>query len=127
MSNAEDDGVCLQRPGRRQWPKEFKARIVAESYAPGASIAGVARRHGVNANLLFTWRKRFDESKSAPSGKAAKILPVTLTDVAPLDPATSSEGSGRMEIVLAAGDRIIVDADVDTIALTRVIKALSRR
>jgi transposase len=127
MSNAEDDSVCLQRPERRQWPKEFKVQIVAESYAPGASIAGVARRHGINANLLFTWRKRFGESKSIPAGKAVKILPVTLTDIAAPDPETSSEGSGRMEIVLAAGDRIIVGADVDTIALTRVIKALSRR
>ena len=39
---------------RRLWSADLKRRIVAESFEPGASVAVVARRHGVNANLLFT-------------------------------------------------------------------------
>ena len=43
-------GGLSRRPPRRQWAKELKVEIVAESYVPGASIAEVARRHGINAN-----------------------------------------------------------------------------
>ena len=47
--------------GRRVAPRNFrtveeKIQIVTESRMPGASVAEVARRHGVNANQIFTWR-----------------------------------------------------------------------
>ena len=42
---------------RRVWSAEEKQRIVDEAVVPGASVADIARRHGVNANLVFTWRK----------------------------------------------------------------------
>ena len=54
------------------------------------------------------------------------MLPVMIsTDPAPT--LASSGAVGRMEIVLAAGDRIIVGTDVDATALARVLKALARR
>jgi hypothetical protein len=40
---------------RRHWSDEDKARIVAECEALGASVSLVARRHDLNANLLFSW------------------------------------------------------------------------
>lgn len=43
--------------GRRRWSVEQKRRIVAEALAPHASVAEVARRHGLNANLIFKWLK----------------------------------------------------------------------
>ena len=49
------------RPGarkRRSWTRDEKRRIVEESLQEGASIAGVAQRHALNANLLFTWRRK---------------------------------------------------------------------
>ena len=57
------------------------------------------------------------------------LLPVMIsTEAAPAAATTRVSGAvGRMEIVLAAGDRIIVGADVDATALTRVLKALARR
>ena len=39
--------------------------MVAESFAPGASVSKVAQRYGVNANLLFTWRRRTREAQRA--------------------------------------------------------------
>ncbi|MDC3835410.1 transposase, partial [Pseudomonas aeruginosa] len=43
---------------RRSYPKSFKAQIVEECTQPGASVAGVALSHGLNANLVHKWSKR---------------------------------------------------------------------
>jgi transposase len=61
---------------RRFWSSDEKRRMVAESFAPGASVSKVAQRYGVNANLLFTWRRR--DARSAASGgvEAVELLPV---------------------------------------------------
>jgi transposase-like protein len=112
---------------RRFWTSDEKRRIVAESTAPGASVSKVAQRHGVNANLLFTWRRR--QARDAATGglEPLKLLPVTVAEdgmaAAPLAPTTA----GRMEIGLAGGARIVVGADVDSAALARVVNVLSRR
>src|SRR5215469_1262222 len=42
---------------RRRWPEVLKRRMVAETLEPGASVSIVARRHDVNANQLFKWRR----------------------------------------------------------------------
>jgi transposase len=42
---------------RRRWSREAKGRIVAESYAPGAVVSEVARRHDISPQHLFAWRK----------------------------------------------------------------------
>ncbi len=50
--------VSVEPSGRRRWPLDLKRRIVEETLAAGASVAVVARRHGVNANQVFTWRRQ---------------------------------------------------------------------
>ena len=42
---------------RRRWSVATKGRIVAESYAPGAVVSEVARRHDMSPQHLFGWRK----------------------------------------------------------------------
>src|SRR3954452_6994504 len=49
---------------RRNWPADEKAAIVAESYAPGRTVCGVARRHGLPPAQLFTWRRLARRSRS---------------------------------------------------------------
>ena len=125
-SQAENPRAARQR---HFWSAEEKRRIVAESFAPGASVSKVAQRHGVNANLLFTWRRQ--EARRAAFGDCeapVKLLPVTVTGSGTLAaPAAPSEPIGRMEIVLSGGEGIVVGADVDASSLARVVKALSRR
>jgi transposase len=123
MSSNNDDPTALRRQ-RRSWALEEKRRIVDESLEDGASVAEVARRYDLNANPLFTWRRQFGVEPTALK-ELAPILPVTITPDTPTKyPAPGS--TGQMEIVLAEGDRIIVWSDVETAALSRVVKALRR-
>lgn len=112
------------RRRRRSWSAEEKHRIVAETHAAGSSVALVARRHDLNANMLFTWRREMRAAAAGDGESAVKFVPATITGETP---ATSLEAAGRIEIVLASGDRVIVGADVDAAALARVVKVLARR
>ena len=49
--------VDTNRGGRRIWSEALKRQIVAETLEPGSSVSIVARRHNVNANQLFKWRR----------------------------------------------------------------------
>lgn len=99
--------------------------MVLASLAPGASIAGVARSHGINANLLWNWRRKFTQSGSMLTLQSPK----TAVDFVPIEMVTETvaQGSmtaGRMELNLTDGVRITVDACVDEQALIRVLRAL---
>lgn len=123
MSGSGDGGRGDRR--RRYWTPEEKRRIVEESERDGASMAEIARRHDVNANLIFTWRRKMAEGAVAQT-VASPILPLTITpDMAPAE--RGPEPAGQIEILLAEGDRILVWSDVETAALARVLKALTRR
>ena len=115
------------RRGRRLWSDDEKRRIVAETFAPGASVSIVARRHDLNANMLFTWRRQIGATTLLPAGDAVTFVPAAITAEAALAVSPASSVAGRMKIVLADGDRIIVGKDVDAAALARVVKVLSRR
>jgi transposase len=110
---------------RRSWTRDEKRRIVEESLQEGASIAEVARRYELNANLLFTWRRKMGVEPPEQSDPV-KIVPVTITRGLDAE-GDCPDAAGQMEIVLAEGDRILVWTDVETAALSRVLKALSRR
>ena len=58
---------------RRRWSEEDKRRLVAETLGPGATVHGVARRHGVSASQLFAWRQLYragarDRARSVGAG-----------------------------------------------------------
>lgn len=55
-----------------------KRRIVEETFAEGASVARVARAHGVNANQVFQWRRLYQAGRLGGTLPALKLLPVTV-------------------------------------------------
>lgn len=63
--------------GRRTWSDDAKARIVMESYAPGAKVCDVARRHGMAPQHLSTWRGL------AKKGKLVLPMPEDGEDLLP--------------------------------------------
>ena len=132
MSDSEEElGAGLARPvaRRRRWSEAERLRIVAESYRPGVSVSMVARRNDMNANLLFTWRRRYGK-RAAGSGSGG-LVPVVVEPCGPPAPTDSAAGSGsaagRMEIALSDGSRVIVDREVDGSALARVLAVLEGR
>lgn len=72
-----DTSTQLLATKRRYRSLEEKRRIVEEALAEGASVARVARVHGVNANLVFNWRKRYRAGRLG-NGTEAKLLPVRV-------------------------------------------------
>src|SRR5512134_425634 len=67
-------------PLRRTRTNEEKRRIVEEALVPGVSVAAVARRHGVNANLLFGWRRLHKQGLLERAREpAVPLLPVQVT------------------------------------------------
>ncbi|HEY8125907.1 MULTISPECIES: IS66-like element accessory protein TnpA [Methylocystis] len=123
MTEAEKDEAAGSGGRRRYWKNDAKRRIVAESLEEGASVAEVARRYGLNANLLFTWRRRF---AAGDASEQPAVLPVTITSTPAMALSSAPGTIGRMEIMLSMGERIVVGADVDASALARVVKALRR-
>lgn len=110
---------------RRSYSAEEKRRLVAESYEPGASVSIVARRHDLNANLLFTWRRQM--RVPAPAAEPMNLIPIEVVE-APAAPVSAEalrlDTRGEMEIVLVSGVRVRVDAEVSEAALRRVLSAL---
>ena len=60
---------------RRRHDPRLKAQILAECERPGASVAGIAMSHGINANVVHKWR-RLAQATGAPAVGA--FIPVTL-------------------------------------------------
>jgi transposase len=114
---------------RRRWSLSEKQELVAETLKPGASVSAVAQRHGMHPSQLFAWRKAARDGRLVEDD-GVKFAPVVIASNLPervaLPPA-GGPSSGRMEIVLDNGRRVIVDASVRAAALARVIKVLDRR
>ena len=106
---------------RRIWSRAEKQSIVDETFAPGANVSAVARRRGVAQSLLYRWRKNATGSVRP----ALTFVPVALAAPAPPVVAPSQPACiGSIEVVLANGRSLRIGADVDTVALVRIIAAL---
>jgi transposase len=97
--------------------------IVEETLGPGASVARVARRHDVNANQVFYWRKLYREGRL---GISTQLLPVKVAAERPAGGVKGDDlslASGTMEIRLSRGTLRIAGA-VDVMALRAVLECL---
>ena len=84
---------------RRRWAASEKARIVAESLAPGATVAAVARRHDVHPNLLHWWRRQAQKAAAtARIGDAGAFVPVRIAAGGDRLPAKIGGGPGSTAI-----------------------------
>ena len=125
MRDMRGDGYqrveVLTGPGRRRvWDEATKARVVAESYAPGAVVSAVARRWQIAPQQLFTWRRAARAASPEVRGTAALPFVPIVSD----PPATEMASAGaRLEVVLA-GAVVRVSPGADPALLTAVLRAV---
>ena len=122
------DTSANERRRHRSWPEALKREIVAASLEPGSSVSVVARQYDVNANQVFSWRKRYRDAPPAPSDpSASQLMPVVITaepdGVAALPPTVAE----TIEIDIAGKYRVCVGSGFDRQALRRVLDVLERR
>ena len=120
---------------RRRWTLEEKQRIVAESYGGPRLVSVTARRNGLSASQLFTWRRLAREGgltgdavpALVPVEIASAPAPVAMSAAQPASSPSAPRRAGIIEIELGDGCRVRVDRDVDGEALQRVLELLRRR
>jgi transposase len=136
------DGEIVSRvERRRKWSVEEKAALLAEVEAEGGKVAVIARRHQISGSLLYNWRSAWRAAAFAARAPAAMAFvplgvigpakdggPVQLAPSVSDCTEPSGDGGkhsvGGIEIELANGARVRVDAFVNEEALSRVLRAM---
>ena len=111
-----------QQPGstkRRQYSEALKRQMVAETLAAGASVSIVARRHDVNSNQLFRWRRQLLPKAVVESGA---MVPVEIAPDGGRPRRTDREGV--IEIAFGCGARVRLRGEVRSETLRQVIELL---
>jgi transposase-like protein len=139
-----EETVTTDALGRRTGPRtrhsiEEKLRVVEETRVRGASVATVARRHNLNVNQVFGWRRLYRRGLLKPpaAGDEAKMLPVKVSTPTVLpteraapsvpNPSAPERACEVIKIQLRNGHSIVVRGLIDGEALSRVIDLLIKR
>ena len=110
---------------RRRWSEQEKGRIVGESFAPGAVVSEVARRHDISPQHLFAWRKAARAGLlTLPADEAPMFVPV-VTEIRHdgAAAAAAANGSGGITIEIA-GAVVRAEPGVDLGWLRDVLRAV---
>ena len=129
---------------KRNWSDDEKRTICAQTLTPGVSVAQVARRYSMNANLIFKWLKdpRFTPEEGAPSPAESVsldgvFLPIEIDAPAiempaacahmdskapDLDPAVMAQ---RVDIALSDGRRILVEGPTSLSSVMALVQGLT--
>lgn len=127
MGIVDTQGQTLQvkAPRKRHRTMQERRQMVEETFLPSTSVSRVARRHDVNANQLFRWRKLYREGRLG-SGAATALLPVKLCEELP-EQARKCDSpvlpSGTLEIKVSKGTIRIVGG-IDVVTLRTVLECL---
>jgi len=124
--------VPTDRSGRRRWSAEVKGRLVRESLAPGATVSGVARRHGLMPQQLTRWRRLARQGRlalpeapeTAGADSAGAFAALVVAEDPPPSPATAAEGS----IELVVGPVVVrLPATIPAVRIAEIAAALETR
>jgi len=125
---------------KRFWADEEKRSICGQASAPGVSVAQVARRYAMNANLIFKWLKDprfFAATGEAPGALEAGsvFLPVEVsghsiddrideTTIKPAGLPPASVLAHRVDITLSDGRRVVVEGPTALSSVVGLVESL---
>lgn len=111
---------------RRFWSDEEKRSICLQTSTPGVSVAQVARRYSMNANLIFKWLRDERFAPCVEGDLRSAFLPVEVCRDLGVDlPVVLNSppvSGGRLQIELSSGHRVIAEGGFDADALGRLLK-----
>lgn len=131
-SQVPTDSLGRRGGSRRRRPLEEKRQIVEETLVPGASVAMVARRHELNANVLFAWRRLYQAGRlgTAPAPESS-LIPVKVIEPERSPPRNKTRLqpglAENIEIILADGIRLRVTRTLAHEALRQIIAMVRPR
>jgi transposase len=111
--------VDTKRSKRRQYSEALKRQMVAETQVPGASVSVVARRHDVNSNQLFRWRRQVLPKAVVESGAMVPVA-VAADEGRP----RRTDRDGVIEIAFGCGARVRLRGEVSSETLRQVVELL---
>ncbi|WP_259219181.1 MULTISPECIES: IS66-like element accessory protein TnpA [Bradyrhizobium] len=114
--------------GRKQWPDDLKAQIVADSLEPGAIVTDVARRHGCRPQQVHDWRRRARSGQLVLPAAAGALSFVPLVSESSPSAAAAPSGSPEAAVVTVElhGARVEVRGTPGLAVLSDVFVALRR-
>ena len=117
-------GFWVTRRAKRLWSDEVKRSICLQTTAPEVSVAQVARRFALNANLIFKWLR---DARHAPGSAQAFVdtpcfLPVEIVDHTRLEESRSVVANSLLEFELAGGHRLRISGAYDPDGLAQLIR-----
>jgi len=121
-SGGADDSAT----GRRRWANDLKARIVAETLEPGATVCGVADRYELRANRVSEWRRLAKDGKLILPAAAEPpgFTSLVLCDEEPSVPSSAGTGGASL-IEIAVGPVMIrLDAGTPTARIAEIVRAV---
>jgi transposase len=127
MGSARTGEVVLSEPAAKRLyrSKQERRRIVEETLQPGASVAVIARQHGVNANQVFHWRKLYREGRLELEPGVAALLPVRIAEAVSIDQSPAKLHAGSIVVELGRA-RIRVEGMVDAESLRVILERVIR-
>ncbi|MDX2484220.1 MAG: transposase [Pseudodonghicola sp.] len=119
-------GVEVSQTGHRRWPDDVKARIVAETLVPGATVNDVARRYDLRANHLSSWRRMArDGNLVLPAPEAqTDFAPLVVFDVEPSPPAPEPEPAPLVIEIMAGSVTLRLDGAMPARRIADIVRAL---
>ncbi|WP_429346943.1 IS66-like element accessory protein TnpA [Paraburkholderia sp. Clong3] len=127
---SEEKPASGTRKGSPNHSPEFRRRLAAAACEPGVSVSKLAREHGINANMLFKWRRRYRAEQAAGTTGLVPVMVVSDAPVA-ITPTSSVEQEmvkptrtiGTIEVRI--GRAVVkVDGVVDAETLRTVLKSV---
>ncbi|MEK1929229.1 MAG: transposase [Pararhizobium sp.] len=116
----------LGKERRRRWNDEKKRDIVMSVGIDGATVSEVAHQHDVTRQQIYTWRRELKKKALLSQSSKVAFVPVEIPALQddPVRGDALGGVAGMIELRLNCGRSLRFDSGVDTVVLTRLVRAV---